>query len=266
MNWMPFPYPDQAYVYDAAGLEANWARLHAGDLEAFPARPALVDAWIAFHAGDFHRAMKLGLAQGVSGYSVAHKATCVYASDVEADQAAKLALFDVVAERCERHQREQPDNPAAWYWQGFALGRTAQTISVARALAKGLAPKVRHGLKRAIELAPGHADAWIGLGVYQSEIVGATGPLIASMTYGARKEDCHAAFRRAIELNPHAPSAYMEYANAKLRFDGKKYLDEARVLYRQAASLTPLDAKERLEAERSRRCLEAAGAAIAGGA
>ena len=193
MNWMPFPHPSDAFVYDAASLRAHWARLHAGDCEPFPVKPALVEAWIAFHAGDFYRAMKLGLAQGVCGYAVAHKATCVYASEVEEDLARKLALFDVVAERCERHQREEPDNPAAWYWQAFALGRTAQTISIVKALAKGLAPKVRHGLKHAIALAPDHADAWIGLGVYQSEIVGATGPLIASMTYGARKEDCHAA-------------------------------------------------------------------------
>lgn len=256
MNWMPFPHPSDAFVYDAASLRAHWARLHAGDCEPFPVKPALVDAWIAFHAGDFYRAMKLGLAQGVCGYAVAHKATCVYASEVEEDLERKLALFDVVAERCERHQREEPDNPAAWYWQAFALGRTAQTISIVKALAKGLAPKVRHGLKHAIALAPDHADAWIGLGVYQSEIVGATGPLIASMTYGARKEDCHAAFRRAIELNPAAPSAYMEYANAQLRCDGKRCLDEARVLYRQAATIEPLDAKERLEVERAKGHLE----------
>jgi tetratricopeptide (TPR) repeat protein len=256
MNWMPFPYPADAYVFDAAGLRANWDRLHAGDVEAFPTRSALVEAWIAFHAGDYYRAMKLGLAQGACGYAVAHKATCVYASELEADAGQRLALFDVVAERCERHQREQPDNPAAWYWQAFALGRTAQAISIVKALAKGLAPKVRHGFKHAIALAPAHADAWVGLGVYQSEIVGAAGPLVASMTYGARKHDCHATFRTAIELNPFAPAAYMEYANAMLRFDGKKYLDEARALYRQAASLEPADASERLGVARAKHYLE----------
>jgi tetratricopeptide (TPR) repeat protein len=258
MNWKPFPFPEPAFVYDAASLRQHWARLHQGDLEVFPVKAPLVEAWIAFHAGDFHRAMKLGLAQGVCGYSVAHKATCVYASDIETDEASKLALFDVVAERCERHQREAPGDPAAWYWQAFALGRYAQTISVVKALAKGLAPKIRHGFRQTVTLAPEHADGWIGLGVYQSEIVGAAGPLIASMTYGARKEDCHADFRRAIELNPHSPSAYMEYANAQLRFDGKRYLDDARTLYRQAAALQPLDAKERLEVERARRKLEIA--------
>lgn len=258
MNWIAFPYPEPSYVHDAASLRQHWQRLHAGDAEPFPAKAALVDAWIAFHAGDFYRAMKLGLAQGVCGYAVAHKATCVYASEIETDEERKLALFDVVAERCERHQREEPGNPAAWYWQAFAMGRTAQTISIVKALAKGLAPKVRHGLKHAIALAPTHADAWIGLGVYQSEIVAATGPLIASMSYGARKEDCHAAFRRAIELHPASAIAYLEYANAQLRCDGKKHLDDARALYRQAAALQPMDAKERLEVERARQQLEIA--------
>lgn len=255
MSWMPCPSLAPDFVYDGASLRANWERLHRGDLEAFPMRAALVEAWIACHAGDFHRAMKLGLAQGVCGYAVAHKATCAYASDIETDPAVRLALFELVAERCERHQREQPDNPAAWYWQAYALGRYAQAISIVKALAKGLAPKIRHGFRHAVTLAPAHADAWIGVGVYQSEVVGAAGPLIAGITYGARKQDCHAAFRRAIELNPDAPTAYMEYANAQLRFDGKKYLDEARVLYRQAAALQAMDAAECLAIARAQRQL-----------
>ncbi|WP_426111533.1 hypothetical protein [Massilia sp. PWRC2] len=266
MSWLPCPGAGPtsapaaaaAFVYDAASLRVNWERLHRGDCEAFPARAALVEAWIAFHAGDFHRAMKLGLAQGVCGYAVAHKATCAYAGEVETSPATRLALFELVAERCERHQLEQPDNPAAWYWQAYALGRCAQTISIVKALAKGLAPKVRHGFRHAVTLAPAHADAWIGLGVYQSEIVGAAGPLIAGITYGARKEDSHAAFRRAIALNPDSPSAYMEYANAQLRFDGRKYLDAARLLYRQAAALQAMDVAERLAIGRAQRQLDAA--------
>ena len=89
-----------------------------------------------------------------------------------------------------------------------------------------------------------------------SMVVGATGPLIASVSYGARKEDSREAFRRAMELNPAGPSAYTELANAKLRFGGKTCMDDARALYRQAAGLTPHDAKERLEIERAKRHLE----------
>jgi tetratricopeptide (TPR) repeat protein len=263
MNWIAFAdacpslTADAGYTYEGAALRQHWQRLHASDAEPYPARQGVADAWTAYHAGDFHRAMKLGLAQGVDGYCVAHKATCVYASLIEEDLHAKLALFDVVAERCERQQREQPDNPAGYYWQAYALGRYAQSCSVVKALAKGMAPKVRANLARAIALAPNHADAWLALGVYHSEIVGATGPLIASVTYGARKEDCQAAFRQAIALNPFDPGAYTEWANARLRCDGKKALDEARALYRQAAAMMPADAKERLEVERAKHHLEA---------
>jgi tetratricopeptide (TPR) repeat protein len=262
MNWKsypyPYPYPEAALAwrYEGEALRAHWARLHAGDAEPYPVKSALQDAWRAFHGGDFHRAMKLGLAQGVDGYCVAHKATCVYANDVETELAKQLELYEVVAERCERHQREQPDNPAAWYWQAYALGRYAQRISVVKALAHGLAPKVRLALQKTIALAPAHADAWIGLGVYHAEIVGTTGPLIASVSYGARKEDCQAAFRRAIEINPAAPSAYTELANARLRFGGKQCIDEVRALYRQAAALEAADAREQLEIERAKRLLE----------
>lgn len=262
MNWKPLPDDlksagaAQRWHYEGEALRAHWARLHAGDAEPYPVKAALQDAWRAFHAGDFHRAMKLGLAQGVDGYAVAHKASCVYANDVETELAKKLELFEVVGERCERHQREQPENPAAWYWQAYALGRYAQNISIVKALAHGLAPKVRQALQKAIALAPDHGDAWIGMGVYHAEIVGTTGPLIASVSYGARKEDCQAAFRRAIEINPHAPSAYTELANAKLRFGGKQCIDEVRALYRQAAALEAADAREQLEIERAKRHLE----------
>jgi len=260
MNWTSFAdlYPDATgYRYEGEALREHWQRLHLSDAEPYPARAGVAEAWSAYHAGDFYRAMKLGLAQGVDGYCVAHKATCVYASLIETDLHAKLALFDVVGERCERQQREQPDNPAGFYWQAYAIGRFGQSCSVVKALAKGMAPKVRAGLDRAIALSPRHADAWLALGVYHAEIVGATGPLIASVSHGARKEDCQAAFRQAIALNPHEPGVYTELAKARLRCDGKKAIDEARALYRQAAALEPADAREHLERERAKQHLEA---------
>jgi hypothetical protein len=38
----------------------------------------------------------------------------------------KLATFECVAERCERQQQEQPDNPAGFYWHAYALGQYSQ--------------------------------------------------------------------------------------------------------------------------------------------
>ena len=93
MAWTKFPHPDDAYVYTAATLKKHWARLHAGDAEPFPKDAAVVDAWIAFHAGEFEKAAKLGLAAGMAGYSVANKATCIYANYLEKNEKKKLAMF-----------------------------------------------------------------------------------------------------------------------------------------------------------------------------
>jgi tetratricopeptide (TPR) repeat protein len=249
MPWTAFPYPDQAYVYDAAGLASAWHRLHLGDAEPFPKKAALVDAWIAFHAGDFERARKLGLAAGCDGYSVAHQASCVYASYIEASEARRLAMFQEVAERCERQQVDQPDNPAGYYWQAYAIGRYAKRISIVKALAHGLAPKVRAALETAIRLAPMHADAHFALGAYHAEIIGSVGGLIAGLTYGARKDDCYKAFLQGLQLDPGSAAGRIEYANALVLVEGKKKIDDARVLYREAAALVPQDAAERLEVE-----------------
>ncbi|MDB5906479.1 MAG: hypothetical protein JWP34_593 [Massilia sp.] len=154
MTWTALRYRDEAYVYDAERLTQTWARLHAGDVEPFPKKPALADAWIACHAGQFRTAARLGLALGVDGYSVAHKASCVSAAYVETGEKRKLALYEKMAERCERQQADQPDNPAGWYWQALALG---------------IAPKVRAGLEKTIRPAPAHAEAHIALGVYHTE-------------------------------------------------------------------------------------------------
>ena len=249
MAWKQFPYPDDAYVHTPASLAAAWPRLHAGDAEPFPQQAALVQAWIAFHAGDFERAARLGLAVGVPGYCVAHKASCMYATHLELDEGARLALFEEVAERCERQQAEQPDNPAGYYWHAYSLGRYALGVSVVKALAQGMGAKVRNSLNRTVTLAPLHADAHIAFGIYHAEIIDKVGAMIGGLSYGADKEDGYRHFRTALALNPASASARSEYARALQMLDGKKKLAEVMSLYAQAAECVALDAKERLEVE-----------------
>ncbi|MGE5945516.1 MAG: hypothetical protein ACM35F_02305, partial [Betaproteobacteria bacterium] len=63
-NWKKFPHPDKAFTYAGAALEKNWPRLHRGDGEPFPAEAAAQDAWRAYHAGDFAKAVEIGLKAG----------------------------------------------------------------------------------------------------------------------------------------------------------------------------------------------------------
>ena len=256
MAWTKFPHPDAAYVYSAASLKKAWARLHVGDAEPFPKKAALVDAWIAFHEGDFEKAAKLGLDVGVDGYAVAHKATCMYATYLEKNEKRKIALFEEVAERCERQQAEQPDNAAGYYWHAYALGRYAQGISIVKALSQGIAPKVRASLDKAIKLAPKHSDAHIALGACHAEIINSVGAMIGGLTYGVKKEEGYKAFMKALELNPDSAIGRIEFANAMVTLDGKKKMDEAVKMYEEAAAVDPQDAMERLDVEAAKEELE----------
>jgi tetratricopeptide (TPR) repeat protein len=256
MAWKMFPYPDDAYVYTAPALKKAWARLHVGDAEPYPKKAVLVDAWIAFHAGDFEKAVSLGLDVGVEGYSVAHKASCIYATYLESNDKRRLAMFEEVAERCERHQAERPDTAAAYYWHAYALGRYAQGISIVKALAQGIAPKVRASLDKAVKLAPTHADAHVALGAFHTEILGSVGSMIGALTYGCRKEEAYREFRTALELNPDAAVGRIEFGNALVTLEGKKKMDEALALFRAAAAVVPQDAMERFDVEAAKAELE----------
>ncbi len=256
MPWASFPYPDEAYEHTAASLKKAWTRLHAGDAEPFPKNPVLVEAWMAFHAGLFERAARLGLDVGVDGYSVAHKATCIYATYLEKSDKKKSATFEEVAERCERQMQERPDVASGYYWHAYALGRYAQGISIVKALSMGIAPKVRKSIETAIQLAPRHSDAHIALGTFHAEIIANVGAMIGGLTYGVKKEECYKAYQKALELNPDSAIARIEYANALLTLDSKKKMDEAINLYTEASELQAMDAMERLDIEAAKEELE----------
>lgn len=256
MAWTKFPYPDDAYVYTPASLKKSWARLHVGDAEPFPKEAELVEAWIAFHAGEFEKAAKLGLAQGIAGYSVANKATCIYANYLEKNEKKKLALFEEVAARCEEQQAELPKDASGYYWHAYALGRYAQGISVAKALAQGIGTKVRHSLDMTIKLAPKHADAHIALGTYHAEIIDKVGSMIGGLTYGAKKDEGIKMFKQALKLNPESAIGRVEYANGLVMFEGKKRMDDAVALYEEAAACEPMDAMECLDVELAKEELQ----------
>ena len=111
-----------------------------------------------------------------------------------------------MAQRAEKLQAKQPKNANAFYWQAYALGRYAQGISVAKALAQGIGGKVKAALETAIKLAPKHADAHIALGSYHAEVIDKVGAMIGGLTYGAKKDTAIKMYQTALKLNPASPS------------------------------------------------------------
>jgi tetratricopeptide (TPR) repeat protein len=248
-TWKKFPYPDKAFAYAGADLDKNWARLHRGDCEPFPADAAVQDAWRAYHAGDFAKAVELGLKAGDAGINAANKAAMIYANYLEDDEDEKLRLFEEIADRCVARQAAEPDDANAWYIHAYALGRYSQGISIGKALAQGLGGKVRGSLEHALKLQPAHADALIALGTWHAEIIDKVGSLVGGLTYGAKKEMGEKHFRAALELNPDSAIARTEYANGLVMLFGRSRIKEAEKLYAEAAARTPADAMEKLDVE-----------------
>lgn len=251
--WKAFPYPDARFVHTRESLKAAWRGLHAGDAEPWPRKAAVVEAWIAFHAGEFEQAEHEGVAAGWAGHAAANKASCVHAVYLETSRTAKCARLQMVAERCERQQAEQPDNPAAFYWHAYALGRYAQEVSVVQALAQGIGGKVKASLETALGLSPRHADAHVALGVYHAEVIDKTGAVLGRLAYGASRDEAVAHFKKALALNPGSAIARVEYARGLAMLDGRGGREEAAALLRAAAAAEPHDAMERLDIERARQ-------------
>src|SRR5690606_17068563 len=128
-KWTAFPHLGE-FAFDTDDVKARWAHLHAGDAEPLPTDPAILHAWTLFHRGEFQQATEAGLQAGGAGLTVANKATCIYANYLEKKEKLKLDLFMEAAQRAEAAAAADPKNPAAWYWQAYALGRYSQGISV----------------------------------------------------------------------------------------------------------------------------------------
>ena len=247
-QWTPFAYVGD-YDITATNLRRRWAKLHAGDHEAWPANPKVAAAWVLFHRGEFGEATQAGLKLGAEGVTVANKATCVYATYLEPSEKVRRELFLQVAQRSAEQATAEPENSNAFYWQAYALARYSQGISVAKALAQGLGGKVKTALETAIALQPLHADAHVALGAFHAEVIDKVGTLIGNMTYGAKKATSLALIARALELTPQSQLAMMEYANALVMLEGDSRMDEATALYERATQIPALDAAQRLDVE-----------------
>ena len=255
-GWAAFPYADKAYEYTTASIRKSWDRLHRGDCEPGPKEAGAVEAWIAYHAGQFERAVETGLAAGGSGLNAANKAACIYANYLEENDKKKISIYEEVAERCEAQQKADAKNANAFYLHAYALGRYAQGISIVKALKDGVGDKVRNSLATAIKLAPKHADAHIGLGTYHAEIIDKVGAMLGGLTYGAKKDTGVEMFEKALKLNPDSAIARIEMANGLIMMFGKSKMKEAEKLYADAAGCKPVDAMERLDVESAKAELE----------
>lgn len=276
-GWAAFPHPDKGFDYTGDKLAKAWKDLHAGDQEPFPdekhvatllkANPRLgkdakaiaddlQDAWRAFHRGDFQQAYEGGVTLKALGASVAIKAGGIHATYLLDDDKAKTARYEELIGLADGAVAALPGEANSHYRRAFAIGRLSQTISIAKALAQGLAGKVRESLDATLERAPKHAEAETALGLYHAEIVGKVGGMLAKLTYGATATEAEKHLKQALKLTPSSPIAWVEYGNGLLLLYGDKREDEVAEAWDKAAKLKPRDAMEALDAGWAREQIE----------
>ncbi len=277
--WARFPHDDKAFDYAGDKLERAWSKLHAGDCEPFPdethigallkrhpalGKPAaagaiaatLQAAWRDFHRGAFQAAFEAGEKLGPLGASVAIKAGGIHATYLVDDEKAQLARYEQLAAMADAALAALPNDASAHYRRAFALGRYSQGLSIAKALAQGLAGKVRESLDATLKLAPKHAEAHTALGLYHCEIINKVGAMIGGLTYGAKAATGEQHLKTALKLTPDSPIAHIEYGNGLMLLYGSKKEDEAAAAYEKASKLKPKDAMERLDVEFAKSQIE----------
>jgi hypothetical protein len=246
-NWKTF---SPTLRLSAEQVRALWPRWHRGDCEPCPADAGLLHAWTLFHRGEFEAAVAQGLsltAQGMhSAWTVVNRATTVYANYVEPLESQRLALLHQAAEQAQAHVALQPTNANAWYLLALSLGRYAQGISVAKALAQGIGARVRDALEKTIELNPAHSDAQFALATFHAEVIDKVGELIAMMTYGAKKDRGLALYAQAHAQNPDSLVGMLEMARGLVMLEGEAQHERALALYQQVSSAGATDALEHL--------------------
>ncbi len=278
-KWAPFPHANKAFDYAGDKLAKSWDKLHAGDQEPFPdtarvtalikANPkvakaaeaekiaqTLADAWRAYHRGDFEDAFALGESLGPIGAAVANKAQGIHATYLVDDDKEKAKRFQAVAARAEAAIAALPKEANSHYFRAFAYGRYGQLISITKALADGLAGKVKDSLETTIKLAPKHAEAHLAMALYHAEIVGKVGGMLAGLTYGAKAATAEEHLKTALKLTPDAPVVHLEQGNALLLLYKDKREDDAAKAYAKAAKIKPIDAMQALDAAAAREQIE----------
>ena len=274
-KWNDFPHDNSAFEYNGSDLLDAWPDLHRGDCVVFPdaewvgqtledypdAAPesydgdndalaaTIQDAWRCFHSGDFQRATELADQCGYLAHAVANKATGIYATYLEPDEAEQQALFLSAVERAEAAIEVLPDDPNSHYFHAFNLGRYSQSISIVKALSQGIGGKIQTSLQNTLELEPNHAEASTAMGMYHAEIVNKVGKMLGKMTYGASAAKAIQCFDRALELTPDSPIAHIEYGNGLYLLYEDDRIDDVSELYVKASEMEPRDAMEKLDVE-----------------
>jgi len=247
MNISDWEATDAQFIQDmtAEDLQSRWSDLHAADLAAPPSGDLLA-AWLLFHNGHYADAAQAAQELGTEGIPVLLRSVVAYTDYICEDEDECTALLEQAYELGEATNSTDHNTQ---FTTALAMGRYSQSISITKALAKGLGGKVKNLLSAVLEAQPEHAEAHLAMAMYHAEIIDKVGATLGGLTYGAKPKIAHQHIEQALELVPNAINL-IEAGNAILLLKGEdKGMDEATEYYQQAAAVEPLDALQSMDVD-----------------
>lgn len=245
-EWQP---TDSAFttVLTKTEVKKLWKQLHAADLAPEPTGD-LLDAWLAYHNGEFAEAVRLGRSLGSKGLPVVIRAVVAYTDYVCEDDKTTERLLHLAYQYGDETCESAHFDYNCEFTTAVAMGRYSQSISITKALHQGLGGKIKKRLNTVIEHQPDHAEAHIALAIYHAEIINKVGATLGGITYGAKSKSAIEHCERALSLAA-TPINLIEAGNVYLLLKGKNSVAKATELYEQAAAMEPLDCVQALDVD-----------------
>jgi hypothetical protein len=202
--------------------------------------------WSLLFNGQFQQARELGMALGPAGYFPALYAQALYATLVETDESTRQRLLEEVINRTRDIMPKAPDHPMIRFGNAYGKARILEQLSASEAIATGYTSEVKDTLTTLLVENPDNIYALTLYAGVHAGIIEKAGSLVARLTYGAKESEMETLFTEAIDLAPHYPAVYYEYARARLKVDGDDGHDEALALLEKTRDMTPDSAEEAL--------------------
>ncbi|MGJ8662289.1 MAG: hypothetical protein ACSHWU_01505 [Marinicella sp.] len=242
-NWQD---TDSQFIYSLSKDEliSSWDQLHAADQEKLPSG-AVLDAWLLFHNGYFADAANAATELAAAGVPILIRSVVAFTDYICEDEDECTDLLEQAYIYGESYCDESSD---CQFTTALAMGRYSQSISITKALTKGLGGKVKNLLTSVLKNQPNHAEAHLAMAMYHAEIIDKVGATLGGLTYGAKAKVAEKHLSQALELVPNAINL-IEAGNAVLLLQGDDGMDDATAYYEQAAAIEPLDSLQSMDVD-----------------
>jgi hypothetical protein len=180
----------------------------------------------AYAAGNFIRAADIAQSDG-SAEALAFAARARIADAVMREDIYCKACLTIAETIAQSAIDRDPKTADGYIQLAIALGFRGRVIPLMDAKAERLPERGREAIDKALELAPHNAWALAARGAWNLEIVQRAGPVLADVTYGAKRTEGLRYFHEALAADPGNLLLHFHYALTILALDADEFRTEA---------------------------------------